>query len=376
MPHVQTNGAYWTCAYTQKVINFCRMHYGHDRKVFLYSGEENIAPCDEHIVCVTKKQQKSWFGEHDEGDIDRGGFNFNAAEAWWTEMNARAIGEIRKRCEQTDLLCITQGQSQQLIADAIPFLTVAEIGVGYEGIILSRKGGPCFAAYESLAFMHFVYGLNGWRCPNRWYDTVIPNYFDPQDFPLVNQGGGEYLLFMGRLVQQKGVDWAAKVAAALEMPLIVAGSGATAHGDGWVEVVDPPRRVECPGLKYVGPVGWEERAELMSGAAVLLAPTMYLEPFGGVAVEAMLAGTPAVTTDWGAFTETVQEDVSGYRFRTLWGAVQATQKAMELSNQGIRDYAIARYSLDAVRPLYDEWFARLDGLWGHGLLDLPEKQTA
>lgn len=359
LPHTQTDGTYWTCAYTGKIERFCRMMTGHGRDVILYGGEFNTAPCDEYVTVVTEKQRRGWFGDHDENDPARGGFNGQQAweptQMWWTEMNARAIGQIRKRCDERDILCLIMGRSQQLIADAIPFLTTAEFGVGYEGIIIERKGGPCFAAFESQAHMHFVYGLNGWRYP-RWYDAVIPNYYDPDDFPWLSGGGGAYLLFVGRLIPEKGVDWLGRIATALDMPLVVAG-----HGDA---------KIDAPDVTYLGAIGPEQRAKVMSEAACLLAPTGYVGPFEGVAVEAMLCGTPVVSTDWGAFTETVQIGVSGYRFRTLAGAVDAVRAALELPHGPIREWA-ERYTLDSVRPLYDEWLERLDGLWGEGLYALP-----
>jgi len=48
----------------------------------------------------------------------------------------------------------------------------------------------------------------------------------------------------------------------------------------------------------MGSVGVEERANLLANAQVTLVPTTYLEPFGGVVIESMLAGTPVVTTDF------------------------------------------------------------------------------
>lgn len=362
LPHTQTNGEYATCAYTEKIRKFCTMMTGRDRRVILYGGEFNTAPVDEHVVCVTEEQRLGWFGPHELGDLERGGFDWSNQSPWWSTMNARAIGAIMERAEPTDLLLLSSGNAQQIIADALPQLTVAEFGVGYEGIITNRNGGPAFAAFESYAHRHMLYGLLGWR-RGREYDTVIPNYFDPRELPR-GDGAGGYLLYIGRLIWNKGIHTAALVSEATGIPLKVAGPGGIEWGDGFVRF--PEGEVRAPGLEYVGPVGIEERGELMGAAGVTLVPTVYVEPFGGVAVESMMCGTPVVTTDWGAFTETVRTGVSGYRFETLQEAVTGTLDALELDRTYVRNHALMHYSLDAVAPMYDRWFTNLDGLWGEG----------
>jgi len=369
LPHTQTNGEYATCAYTEKVRKFCNMMTGGDRKVILYAGELNTAACDEHVVCITEERREQFFGPHELGSLERGGFDWDVNSPWWSEMNARAIGEIRARMDDQDLLLLSSGQSQQVIADALGVLTVAEFGVGYEGIILDRRGGPVFAAFESHSHRHLVYGLRGWR-RGREYDIVIPNFFDPGELPC--GGGGDYLLFVGRLICQKGVATCAQIAGALGMKLVVAGPGATEWGDGFVKY--PEGEARAPGLEYVGAVGADERSRLMGGAAVTIVPTVYIEPFGGVAVESMMCGTPVVTTDYGAFTETVVEGLSGYRFQTLQEACDGVMDAIELDRSSVRAYAMGKYSLDAVEPMYDKWFTNLDGLWGEGWMALRDRE--
>lgn len=366
-PHTQTNSSYPTCAYTSRGIKFCRMMTGRNRKVILYSGDENTAPCDEHVTVVTRKQQRGWFGEHNENDLDRGGFTWEWNDPWWLEMNARIVGEIRKRGVPTDLICFSQGYSQKLVADALPEMIGAEIMVGYRGIIDWPRASPVYAAFESQSHRAMVYGEKGWDGRNGWPrrgDVVIPNQFDPKELP-AGGGGGGYLLYVGRLIANKGIGEACAIADALDMKLKVAGPGAIDHGDGWVLAGDKTgvNKFEARGLEYVGVVGVEERAALMGEAEVTLVPSMYAEPFGGVAVESMMCGTPVVTTDFGAFTDTVKEGVSGYRFQTRQEAVDATEAAMDLERSGVRGWALENYSLEAVAPLYDRWFDNLDQLW-------------
>ena len=52
-------------------------------------------------------------------------------------------------------------------------------------------------------------------------------------------------------------------------------------------------------LEYVGFATGAKRAELYGGAIATFVPTTYIEPFGAVAIESRMTGTPAITTDWG-----------------------------------------------------------------------------
>jgi glycosyltransferase involved in cell wall biosynthesis len=108
----------------------------------------------------------------------------------------------------------------------------------------------------------------------------------------------------------------------------------------------------------------------MGGAIATFAPTTYIEPFGTVAPESMACGTPAITTDWGAFTETVVNGVSGYRCRTLKDFVEAAEKVKYLDRKAVREHAIKNYSLESISVMYEEYFKKLYQLWGNGWYEI------
>ena len=55
-PHTQVSKEYLHCAYTQKVLKFCRMMTKEGHNVVLYASEDNETPA-ELVTCITKKQQ-------------------------------------------------------------------------------------------------------------------------------------------------------------------------------------------------------------------------------------------------------------------------------------------------------------------------------
>ena len=123
---------------------------------------------------------------------------------------------------------------------------------------------------------------------------------------------------------------------------------------------------EGDNLEYVGCVTGQQRADLYGHAIATFVPTTYIEPFGTVNVESQMAGTPAITTDWGAFPETVEHGKTGFRCRTLDHFLFAAKTAPTLDREYIHRRAVANYSMDRIRYRYQEYFQMLTDLMGKG----------
>lgn len=316
LPHTQLSPAYVHCAYTAKTYNFIRMMRAAGHEVLVYEATDPLPPADNLLQ------------------------PFDVNDGRWRRHNRRCLDAMRSAVRPRDVLALIAGVCQQPIAAAFPDNLAVEFGVGYYGIFANH------CVFESYFHMATVYGQRGWA-QGRFFDTVIPNYYDVADFPV--GPGGDYLLFVGRLNEDKGIHVAAAAAKHAGLPLVVCGQGKAPKG-----------------TDYRGLVGVAERAELMGHARALICPTLYLEPFGGVAVEAQLCGTPVISTDWGGFTETVEDGRTGYRCHYLGEFVQAIHDAPSLERAYIARRAHGRYSLRAIGPQYDAYFRRLELLWDQG----------
>ena len=152
---------------------------------------------------------------------------------------------------------------------------------------------------------------------------------------------------MGRVYGGKGADIAYQVCKEIGAKLIYAGQGSLAD-------MGLP---EIPGqIEHVGYAGLEKRKQLLSRAKGFFLPSGYCEPFGGAAVEAMLSGTPVISTDWGVFNETILHGATGYRCRTFDQFCWAAKNIHNINPQHCRDWAINNYNLDRVALMYEEYF--------------------
>lgn len=354
LPHTQTTKEYLPCAYTQKVVNFCRMMKSLGHTVFLYASEDNDAPCDELITCITKEEQKKLFPPND-WKKDFFDLKWDANLSYWRAMNMAAARGIALRAEKRDFICLIGGNCQKPIMDALPEYTTVEFGIGYEGVFSKHR------VFESYAWMHNIYGMTQEKS-GKSYDAVIPNYFDPADFPF-GEKKEDYFLFIGRLIGRKGADVAADVCKKIGAKLILAGQGVVSKEPG--KIVGQELTVTGD-VEHVGVIGVEERARLMSRARAVFVPTQYIGPFEGVHAEAMLCGTPVITTDWGVFTETVRDGIDGFRTRTFGEMIWAAQQVGTLDYAEIRRHAMKRFTLDVVRHKYNDYFQQLLGLWEKG----------
>ncbi len=356
LAHLETHKDNSSCAYTQKIIKLAKMikKYGHT--VYFYGVEGSQVECDEFVQVSTQEDLRRSYG-----DYDRSKHFFKQDPNDWAHQtfNKNAIEGILERKQERDMLLCPMGVYQKSIADAVGLLTV-EPGIGYSGVFSDHR------VFESYAWMHYIYGLL--RIDDGvWYDAVIPNYFDLADFPF-NPHKQDYLLYFGRIINRKGVQVASDVAKKTGNQLYIVGQGSLNNPNEGIYLGDEKHIVYHPA------VGPSERAELLSNAKAVLMPTYYLEPFGGVNVEAQLCGTPVITSDWGAFPETVLHGVTGYRCRTFEEFCWAVNNISRIKPKACRKWAQDNYSMERVGKMYEEYFQRLNRLFDSGWYEPNDKR--
>jgi len=349
--HLPTSEKYMACAFTQKNVKMCKMLLSLGHEVYLYGAENSTAPCTRLIETHSLKDIRDAWGEGDNRfeigyDWKNKQFKHDISskkEAVTLKYYSEAIKVINEIKCPDDFLMITQGTYQKPIGDAAELDLTLEPGIGYRGSYTR------FRSFESTYIQYFTYGSEHPRqsINGHYYDRVMPNYFDSKDFPFQKKKE-DYFLFMGRMIFRKGVFTAIKTADALGAPLKLAGQLSN-------EIKLSSLSENC---EYIGYADAEKRAKLMGGAKALFAPSIYLEPFCGVHAEAMLCGTPVITTNFGAFTDTVIDGVNGYKCNTLNDFVQAAKKVDKLDPKKVRETA-KRFTMTSVADQYQRWFEDL-----------------
>ena len=259
--------------------------------------------------------------------------------------NIYAGSAIRVKKREGDLILCFYGLGNHPAVQANLDLKVIEPSIGYD---VASVFAP-FRAFTSYAQQHMFYGRNNMLMNPSWFDAVIPNAFDVDEFSFQSKKQ-DYLLCFGRVIASKGILLAIELAQKTGYKLIIAGPGSLEH----VGIEKVPDFVEMRGMCNA-----QQRQDLMSNAKALLAPTLYVEPFGNMVVEAQLSGTPTITTDWGAFSETNPHGVTGYRCRDWNDFYHAVKNINRIDPKICRDWAAANYNLDIVHDMFDRYIQKI-----------------
>jgi glycosyltransferase involved in cell wall biosynthesis len=135
-----------------------------------------------------------------------------------------------------------------------------------------------------------------------------PNFIYPDPGP--GEGRGKYLLFVGRLSREKGVDTMLSAWESLkgQAYLKILGDGPLAPA--------VARATERDGrVEWLGRQPRDRVLALMKDAQALLFPSVWYEGFPAVIVESYAVGLPVIASDLGSMSSLIEHGRTGYHFR-------------------------------------------------------------
>jgi glycosyltransferase involved in cell wall biosynthesis len=166
-----------------------------------------------------------------------------------------------------------------------------------------------------------------------WLGTVYHGM--PVDSLEPNFEPGNYLAFLGRLTKEKGPETAIRLAKAAGMPLRMAAKIPRSETRYYKTHLQPI--IDVDQINLIGEVNDAGKGELLRGAAALLFPIDWPEPFGLVMIEAMACGLPVIAFRRGSVPEVIDDDgVTGYIVDSEEEAVAAIGRVHELDRRRVR----------------------------------------
>jgi glycosyltransferase involved in cell wall biosynthesis len=178
---------------------------------------------------------------------------------------------------------------------------------------------------------------------------LIPHGLNLADYPF-QAAKEDFLLFLGRIYQDKGLHTAIRLAREEKMRLLIAGP-----------VFEPDRpyfdrrikdRIDGEQIVYLGPANHPLKVDLMKRARALVLPLEVDETFGLAMLEAMACGTPVLAYGRGAVPEVVVHEETGFAVHTYEQLRDSLPRLAELEPRRCRAHVERHFSQDAMVAAY------------------------
>ncbi|WP_109505766.1 glycosyltransferase family 4 protein [Nocardioides speluncae] len=194
-----------------------------------------------------------------------------------------------------------------------------------------------------------------------WAGCVL-NGLDLSRFPY-QPAKSDYVLFLGRILPEKGTHLAIDAAAEARVRIVVAGPCEDPREQTYFDAEIRPRLGRY--AEWFGPADFAAKTKLLSSARAVLCPFQWEEPFGLVVAEAMACGTPVIATPRGAAPELIRNNVTGF-LTPPGGMAQAIQQAATIEPLACRTHAETTFGLDEMARCYERIYRNCIACRGRG----------
>ncbi len=203
----------------------------------------------------------------------------------------------------------------------------------------SPKILPVYQKYDQK--VTYVSISNADREPSLHYIATVYHGIDVENFSF-QPTPKDYLIYFGRIHQDKGTSEAIQIARQCKRKLLIAGP---IQDEAYYQKEVAPHLDE-KNIRYIGNVEPEQRNELLGNAVALLHPINFNEPFGLSVVEAMACGTPVVAFKRGSMPEVIEDGKTGFLVSTVAEASTAVDNLATIKRADCRQHVIDNFSVN------------------------------
>lgn len=185
---------------------------------------------------------------------------------------------------------------------------------------------------------------------------VIHHGVDVDDFP-AGAGKGDYCMYLGRMVEEKGAHRAVLAAREAGIPILLAGKMREPWETAYFETHIEPLLGD--GVEYLGEVPYEEKVRLLSDAKATLFPIRWNEPFGLVMLESLACGTPVLAFAEGAAPEVVADGRTGWLCKDESDMAAKLNAIAAIDRGECREDVATRFSTERMTREHVELFEKV-----------------
>jgi glycosyltransferase involved in cell wall biosynthesis len=176
--------------------------------------------------------------------------------------------------------------------------------------------------------------------PDLPYAATVHNGIDTEKFAY-NDESGDYLLFSGRIMPDKGVREAIQLAEETNSRLLIIGAVYSGQKDFFDTQVKPHLNDQ---ILYLGFMERDLITTYYQKAKALLFPIQWEEPFGLTMIEAMSCGTPVIALRRGSVPEVVVDGKTGFVCGSVAEMKAALEKLDTIKRSDCRAHVEANFS--------------------------------
>ncbi len=260
--HTCPTAKYSHCAFTGKALRFSKMMKLYGYRVIEYANGNSESEADEKVMILPESVMLQLSGRIDEKESSFVGPHAVIGSALWKAFEEKLNLEVVARAKEYDIICHPFGpRIHTTLVSKLPKCYHIETGIGYPDPWLDYK------IFESSAWMHCYLGKEQKSGQN--YNWVVPNYYDLEEWDVCLKPQ-DYIIFLGRITEEKGMCNIVEIAKRTDKKLIICGQG---NPEKWLK--------ECNKIIYKPPVKGRERNSLLGNAYCCIMPSLFVEPFAG-----------------------------------------------------------------------------------------------